>query len=699
VSGTPDPELAADDSSATATDDRLWLWFLAVGMTLVAVYVFAPSEPVWFRDLVVYPVAEACAVAATVVGVRHFRPSAPVAWLLMAAGLFAFMVGDVIWGVYGILDRDPFPSVADLFYLGAYPFLVAGLAVAVMRRRPFGVDLRALLDAGLLTVIAGLLAWVFIIQPALDDPDVPRFDSIVLIAYPLADLALLAVAVRFVMGSSWNVPSLRLLVGGLALTLVGDVIFALSVEERAVGERAAGTVLLIGIVFMGVAGLHPSMTAFTEEAGHPGEGGDVVRVVVLVAASMVPPLVLVVQGWRDEPLHVAAVVAAMLLVSTLIGIRALFTTNNLRGSAHREAGLNRYGAELLAAGGRDELFAAAQRAVDELVGKGQAQLLVGAEAERSTADHAFTADVEVRGGRVAVLVADPAPARLRLVRDSLTTVATQLSIALERDRLLATEREAAETLASQNEQLRELDRLKDTFVSSVSHELRTPLTSMVGYLELMRDGEAGELNEDQQHWLDIVDRNCHRLNDLIEDILVTSRMDTGRFSLTRGPVDLVDLVATQVESIRASARRKGVELVMVAEEGLPPLQADEMRLGQLVDNLLSNAVKFTAGGGTVTSTITGRDSIERLQVADTGVGIPHDELDKLFDRFYRASTASAVAGTGLGLSIARAIAEAHGGSISVTSEIGVGTTFTVDLPVPTDASTPAPDQSATEVNT
>jgi signal transduction histidine kinase len=164
-------------------------------------------------------------------------------------------------------------------------------------------------------------------------------------------------------------------------------------------------------------------------------------------------------------------------------------------------------------------------------------------------------------------------------------------------------------------------------------------------------------------------------------------------------VDLVDLVATQVESIRASARRRGVELVMVAEEGLPPLQADEMRLGQLVDNLLSNAVKFTADGGTVTSTITGRDSIERLQVADTGVGIPHDELDKLFDRFYRASTASAVAGTGLGLSIARAIAEAHGGSISVTSEIGVGTTFTVDLPVPTDASTPAPDQSPTEVNT
>jgi signal transduction histidine kinase len=677
----------------------LWLWFLVVALALVAVYALTPSEPVWIRDLVVYPLAEACAIAATVVGVRRFRPAAPSAWLLIATALVAFMVGDVIWGVYGVLDRDPFPSVADAFYLGAYPFLVAGLAIAVARRRPVGVDLRALLDAGLLTVIAGLLAWVFIIQPVLADPDVPQFDSIVLIAYPLADLALLAVAARFVMGSSWNVPSLRLLVGGLALTLVGDVIFALSVEERAVGERAAGTVLLIGIVFIGVAGLHRSMTAFTDEAGHPGDGGDVVRVVVLAAASVVPPLVLMIQAWRDEPLHLAAVVIAMVLVSALVGLRALFTTNNLRGSANREAVLNRYGAELLAASGRDELFAAAQDAVDELVGEGRAQLLVGVEAEHSTADHAFSAEVEVRGERVGVLVADPTPARLRPVRDSLTTVATQLSIALERDRLLATERDTAAALASQNEQLRELDRQKDTFVSSVSHELRTPLTSMVGYLELMRDGEAGELNEDQQHWLDIVDRNCHRLNDLIEDILVTSRMDTGRFSLTRGAVDLVGLVTTQVESIRATARSRGVELVMIAEQDLPSLQADEMRLGQLVDNLLSNAVKFTPDGGMVTTTIARRDTVERLEVADTGVGIPADELDKLFERFYRASTASAVAGTGLGLSIAKAIAEAHGGSISVASEIGVGTTFTVDLPVPADSTAPTRDDSRTEVTT
>jgi signal transduction histidine kinase len=269
-------------------------------------------------------------------------------------------------------------------------------------------------------------------------------------------------------------------------------------------------------------------------------------------------------------------------------------------------------------------------------------------------------------------------------------VATQLALALERDRLLATERETAETLTEQNERLRELDRMKDKFVSMVSHELRTPLTSMVGYLEILRDGEAGELNTDQQHFLEIIDRNCHRLNDIIGDILVTARLDSGRFSLERRPVDLDELAATHVESIRAAARRKGVAVQLNVEEDPPPLFADEMRLGQLLDNLLSNAVKFTPDGGTVTVTVARHGDRAHLEISDTGVGIPEDEIDDVFVRFFRASTAQSVAGTGLGLSIAKSIAEAHGGTIALRSKVGIGTTFIVDLPSQTD-----PDGSPT----
>ena len=679
--------------------DSWWRRALGLGLLLAALYALGPSDPVWLRELVVYPAAEVVAIVAVLIGVVRYRPSARRAWLFIAAGLVSFLVGDVIWGVYATQDRDPFPSIADGFYLAAYPLIAAGLLVAVMRRRPLGVDRRALIDAALVVVVAGFLAWVYIVQPVLDDPDLSQSEALVAVAYPLGDLLLLAVATRFVMGSSWNVPSLRLLVAGLGFTLVGDAMFALSVVEDSSGLRVLDTVLLVGIVSVGVAGLHPSMTALTEESGDPADRGDALRVFLLAAAFVAVPVVLIVQEVRDESLHLPAAVTAMILVSVLVAARVVYITGSAGRSARREATLSRYAAELLSASGEDELFAAARRAADELVRESQAQLVMSPGWDPEEAGHAFTAEVVVRGEPVAQLVADPSPARLRHVRDSLATVATQLSLALERDRLLATEREAADALTVQNERLRDLDRMKDSFVSSVSHELRTPLTSMVGYLEILRDGEAGELNDDQQRCLEIVDRNCHRLNDLIGDILVTARLDSGQFSLEPRPVNLGEVAAVHVESIRATAQSKGVEVALVIDGDAPSLDADEMRLGQLLDNLLSNAVKFTPHGGTVVVTVATKGSCARLEVADTGVGVPAEELDNLFTRFFRASTASTVAGTGLGLSIAKSIAEAHGGTIAVASEVGAGTTFIVDLPVRTDPGPPVESSRHTEVST
>jgi signal transduction histidine kinase len=290
--------------------------------------------------------------------------------------------------------------------------------------------------------------------------------------------------------------------------------------------------------------------------------------------------------------------------------------------------------------------------------------------------------VSVRGDELAALVADGTPLAIRRARTSLATVVSQLALAVERERLLEHERETADTLAEQNERLVELDRMKDQFVSTVTHELRTPLTSMIGYLEILAGSEVGELSPDEQHrFLEIVERNCRRLNRIVDDILAAARIDSGRFSLDRANVDIALLASERIESIRATAEQEHVELRLIVDEPPPPVYADQMRLGQLLDNLLSNAVKFTPPDGVVSVTLSTRGSTVHIEVADTGVGIPEDEVDKLFERFFRASTAATVKGTGLGLSIAKSIAEAHGGTVAVASEVGVGTTFSVDLPV------------------
>jgi signal transduction histidine kinase len=266
----------------------------------------------------------------------------------------------------------------------------------------------------------------------------------------------------------------------------------------------------------------------------------------------------------------------------------------------------------------------------------------------------------------------------------LRMAADRAAMAIVHARLFEAERKTGETLARTNEELRELDQMKDLFVSGVSHELRSPLTSMLGYLEILRGGEAGELSDEQQHFLEIVDRNCHRLNDLIDDILFLSRLDSGRFRIERESVDLGRLVADRVESIRPAAEKKQVELHFDWASASSQLSADPSRLTQVIDNLLSNGVKFTPEGGEVFVSVGTSDGTAQLEVRDTGVGIPEDEAERLFERFFRASTAQNIQGTGLGLSITKEIVEAHDGTISVRSAVGVGTTVTVDLPLVTE---------------
>ena len=255
----------------------------------------------------------------------------------------------------------------------------------------------------------------------------------------------------------------------------------------------------------------------------------------------------------------------------------------------------------------------------------------------------------------------------------LVDITERRAVEQQRDDLLESER-------AQNERLRELDRLKDEFVALISHELRTPLTSILGYLELTLE-DADGLSDHHRSYLEVVERNAERLLRLVGDLLFVAQLEAGKLALEWSEVEVETLVEHCVEANQPAATQAGI--VLVAESGWAgAIPGDPARLAQVLDNLVSNAIKFTPAGGRVTVRASRETDLVVLEVADSGMGIPDEEQQHLFDRFFRTRGAGeqAIPGTGLGLSIAQAIAHAHGGSISVESTEGVGTTFRVELP-------------------
>jgi signal transduction histidine kinase len=240
--------------------------------------------------------------------------------------------------------------------------------------------------------------------------------------------------------------------------------------------------------------------------------------------------------------------------------------------------------------------------------------------------------------------------------------------------------ELARSFNTMADSLQEGERLKDEFFALVSHELRTPLTSIIGYLELVLDDEE-HLSEDSRRFLEVVERNAKRLLRLVGDMLFVAQVEAGRLSLEAHAVDLDKVTAEAVEAARPAAERAGVTLAL-ASEPVKPILGDRDRFGQMLDNLISNALKFTPDEGSVDVRLTDAGDRAIVEVADTGMGIPDAEQQRLFERFFRASSAtnSAVPGAGLGLTIVKTIVEAHGGTVGLTSQEGEGTCVRVEIP-------------------
>ncbi len=275
---------------------------------------------------------------------------------------------------------------------------------------------------------------------------------------------------------------------------------------------------------------------------------------------------------------------------------------------------------------------------------------------------------------------------------------------------LAAVRESYRELQSKQEKLqvaydrlKELDRLKSNFLATVSHELRTPLTSIIGYSEMLLEGIAGEIAGEQREFVTTIREKGEQLLTLIKGLLDLSKLESGTMSLRKATMEVAPLVRDVAQTMAPHAKKKGIALQVALEPSLPSLWADAERLRQVLLNLVENAIKFTPAAGSVTiaARVTqmaaaggnGEDgglvllgaqrTAVALRVADTGIGIPESERQRVFDAFYQVDSSSTreQGGTGLGLSIVKRLVEGHEGTVHVEANEPNGTVFVVTIPL------------------
>ena len=256
----------------------------------------------------------------------------------------------------------------------------------------------------------------------------------------------------------------------------------------------------------------------------------------------------------------------------------------------------------------------------------------------------------------------------------------RLAPAIERELHEAENRRERKHLERRVVEYEELNKLKSNLLSTVSHELRTPLTTIKGYSTMLLDYDRRLEQDEKQEYLSAIDRATDRMTELIDHLLDMSRLEAGLLKLDKTSTNIMALLWTAVAEARL--RTPGYKIVLNLPKAVLKLNVDGRRIRQVVDNLIENATKYSAEGGTVTIEAQSQDSELVISVADQGIGIPRENLEKIFDRMFNLEhrLAQDPGGLGLGLALCKALVEAHGGRIWVESELGKGSVFNFALP-------------------
>jgi two-component system sensor histidine kinase BarA len=273
-------------------------------------------------------------------------------------------------------------------------------------------------------------------------------------------------------------------------------------------------------------------------------------------------------------------------------------------------------------------------------------------------------------------------------RDALDQVVTEQIIQL-RSALQASNRnleyrvkERTAELREALERLSELSQMKANFVANISHELRTPLTHIKGYLELLITDSLGKVSDEQRHALQVSQRSAGKLESMIEDLIMFSLATRGEMSVKLDRMDIRRIIALAAKTAATKGEERGVQVVSAVANDAPLVQADSEKIGWVLNQLLDNGIKFTPTGGSVVIAVKEEaNNLLQISVSDTGIGIPRDRLQEIFEPFHQldASSTRHHGGTGLGLSLVRQIVEAHGSVLDVQSVEGKGSVFKFPL--------------------
>ncbi|MFC7596468.1 ATP-binding protein [Terrabacter sp. GCM10028922] len=646
-----------------------------------------------------FVVFSALAASACFRAARHRRPGKRLPWWLLGGAASCYALGNTIWFYYQVLvpDQQTYPGPADIFFVAVVPFAVAAMLTLPSRDLSAAARARAIADGLIIGAALLFISWMVLVGPLFEQlGETSWLYLAVYVYYPLTDIVIISIAGGLAIRAAGRerVPILLVAVGFVSIACADTGIGYLALQ----GKEAAGSGFdlgwTVGYMLLGLAALAPR-----------GEG-DVSddRVDPRAPARELLPylpvgVMLAVVASSPSLLSDDVLVRLLVAVVALLAFRHLLTladnirltggledlvrqrTHALEQLTHRHSSiLDGAGEGIVGLDERGRLTFA-NPAAAALLGRSSDELT-------GRSFHDVTQPRNGSGEPVPPLLDPVALAlldgRVRSVADGTyqradgTDFSVELTVAPIRS---AGEVTGAVLMFRDVTERREVDRMKDEFVSVVSHELRTPLTSLRGALGLLEGGLLQDVAPRAQRMVQIAVESTDRLIRLINDILDVERLAAGKLALHRQAWSAADLVARAVGEMTGLASQARVRLEVGDAQGT--VDADADRIVQTLTNLLSNAVKFSPAEGTVRVSAVEQGNEVLVTVSDEGDGIPPEHLEAVFGRFAQvdASDTREKEGSGLGLAICRGIVEQHGGRIWAESEPGAGATFCFTLPM------------------